>query len=725
MAAAAGLVALWLRRPAYVYLSGALLNVAGTILWWWWAAANVDILNWNFRTVAGLVQSNVLALAAGSIVWSLLRVTHRDGVPHARWGGRQQPAAHVAAGLGACLLGVLVAVCVVYELLGLRHVGPQRLDWIALAAVALAAAVCLWDHAREFALSTLYGLGLAALGMELLALELPSQRMFCWSAAVELAAFALAAALVARLLHALRTPRQAPASGPCSDPPWFAAVQAIVVALAAALATWIALDYGFDGAGRQVAIGATLKLIGRPASIFALLMLLGTAVPWTAARRPIRRPRWQYAAIGLATLLGCAAGWALLPAAAPAPWLHRSVIAMTAAAVAICVASFGLRAVLLPESGWIDRAKRSVPPLAALAALSLAAVLIQEVALFQSPAGTPMSSWAVALVGVTLAGLAAAGIATAVWPQLDPLALDDRGRQAYVYAAEVCLALLAVHVRLTLPWLFHQYFRPYWMLILMAVAFVGAGLGEWFHRRKLAVLAEPLWRTALVMPLAPAAGFWFMQQLTASDMPWVLTNQTPLVWFIMGVFYSILAATRRSLGCSVLAAVTFNLALWVSWHQYEIAFFSHPQLWLIPPALAGLVAEHLNRDRLTDAQRSGFRYLMLSVIYLASTADMFIAGVAHIGENWWLPLILMVLSVAGELLGILLRIRSFLALGMAFLLVNVVSIIWYAAVNLHHTWIWYVCGIGLGAAIIAMFAVFEKRRNDVLAAVERLKEWKG
>ena len=51
------------------------------------------------------------------------------------------------------------------------------------------------------------------------------------------------------------------------------------------------------------------------------------------------------------------------------------------------------------------------------------------------------------------------------------------------------------------------------------------------------------------------------------------------------------------------------------------------------------------------------------------------------------------------------------------------SMIWHAAHDLHHTWIWYVCGIALGAAILAMFAVFEKRRNDVLAAVEQLKDW--
>jgi hypothetical protein len=39
------------------------------------------------------------------------------------------------------------------------------------------------------------------------------------------------------------------------------------------------------------------------------------------------------------------------------------------------------------------------------------------------------------------------------------------------------------------------------------------------------------------------------------------------------------------------------------------------------------------------------------------------------------------------------------------------------------TWILYVSGIALGAGIIAVFAIFEKRRNDILAAVEKLKKW--
>ncbi|MGD0517593.1 MAG: hypothetical protein ABSA26_08670, partial [Thermoguttaceae bacterium] len=57
------------------------------------------------------------------------------------------------------------------------------------------------------------------------------------------------------------------------------------------------------------------------------------------------------------------------------------------------------------------------------------------------------------------------------------------------------------------------------------------------------------------------------------------------------------------------------------------------------------------------------------------------------------------------------------------LILDIVTMIWYAAEDLEQTWIWYASGIVLGAAIIAVFAFFEKRRHDLLAAVERFKEW--
>jgi hypothetical protein len=191
------------------------------------------------------------------------------------------------------------------------------------------------------------------------------------------------------------------------------------------------------------------------------------------------------------------------------------------------------------------------------------------------------------------------------------------------------------------------------------------------------------------------------------------------MWFLMATFYTTTAVTRRSALATVLAVLAGNIGLWTVLYESQVSFFRHPQIWLIPIALAALAAEHLNRRRITEPQRLAVRYLALSVIYVSSTADMYIAGLA----DWRLALALMVLSVAGVLLGIMLRVRSFLYLGVTFLMVDLASMLWYAAVIRGNTWVWYASGIALGVAIIALFAVFEKRRNDVLAAVEQLKVW--
>ena len=46
------------------------------------------------------------------------------------------------------------------------------------------------------------------------------------------------------------------------------------------------------------------------------------------------------------------------------------------------------------------------------------------------------------------------------------------------------LALVALHLRITVPGLFALgIIRTYWMLIVMVVAFCGAGLSVLFHRR--------------------------------------------------------------------------------------------------------------------------------------------------------------------------------------------------------------------------------------------------
>jgi hypothetical protein len=702
----AGLAAVTLRKPGQVYASGLLINLAGTIVWWAHSPSGPRWPGWNMADLAGLVQANVLCLAIGSVVWSVARVLARGKATLEIDG--QPPFAHVAAQLAAVALGLVTAVGVLTTVFELNRIPVGQLDWIALAGVAAATTVCLGQRTR-FALPTLYCLGLSAVGLGLLARQL-SPRGFCWSAADELAAFSLAVAAIAWILpHGLRRIVR-------GDYPWFSHLQAAVVCTAAGLAVWVTIDCGFDGCGYPFLRGF---LGGRTAAVPGLLALLLTAIVMASTTADVWRARWQGATFTLGVLCLAGVGWAVLAADGPAPWLHRSVILMVAAAAVGLISGFGLKGILYAGSDWIQRGRQAVPALAALAIGMLAAVLVQEALLFRLPNGAPMFPIAIGVVILALLSLIAGCIALAVLPAADPLRLGERGRQAYVYAAEVLAAAIGLHVWLTMHWLFKGYLIDYWMLVVMAVAFTGAGLSEWFHRRGVPVLSRPLSNTALLLPLLPAAGFWLAPMFEPNG-PWHLVGRAPAVWFLMAMFYGILAGTRRSWKCAALAVLAANLGLWVGLNLSGFAFLRNPQLFIMPVALAGLVAEYLNHDRLSEAQSAAFRYLALSAIYVSSTADMFIAG---LGNSWSLPLVLMLLSVVGMLAGISLRVRSFLFLGLTFLMLDILSMIWHAAHDLHYTWLWYVCGIALGAAILAMFAVFEKRRNDVLAAVEQLKDW--
>jgi hypothetical protein len=274
----------------------------------------------------------------------------------------------------------------------------------------------------------------------------------------------------------------------------------------------------------------------------------------------------------------------------------------------------------------------------------------------------------------------------------------------------------------------------------LRIAFLGVGLSEFFERRGLRVLAGPLQRTGVFLPLLPLLAFWGRPlapllapaaERTPALGPWVgYLQKLPgaydsydsyaLLWFLTGLLYAVLVQTRRSFRFALLAALAANAGIWALLAHHGVAFLVHPQAWLIPLALILLVSEHVNRARLRPEVALGLRYLGISLIYVASTADLIIAGV---GNSAVLPILLAVLAVAGMLAGIVLRVRAFLFVGVSFLLLDVFTMIWHAAVDRYHTWVWWASGIVLGVAILALFAVFEKRRNDVLRLIDEIKRW--
>jgi len=327
------------------------------------------------------------------------------------------------------------------------------------------------------------------------------------------------------------------------------------------------------------------------------------------------------------------------------------------------------------------------------------------------------------LVGIFAASVLA--IRFALRRDRDPLGMPTRNRTIYVYLAELLVVLFFTHIRFNVPELFLAGAVQYWTFAVMAIAFVVVGLAELFERRKLDVLATPLRRTGVLVPLIPLLAFWakppaFLTAFATNKAPGLSPllgyleklpqefNTYAWLWFLAGGLYGLVALARNSFGWALLAALATNAALWSLLTHHQVPFAVHPQAWVIPFALIVLVSEHINRARLSAETSNGLRYLGVGMIYVASSADMFIAGV---GQSVLLPVILAVLCVIGVLAGMLMRVRPFVFLGIGFLLIDIFAMIWHAAVDMQQTWVWYVSGIVLGVAILALFAVFEKRKR--------------
>jgi hypothetical protein len=561
-------------------------------------------------------------------------------------------------------------------------------------AVAVALGIALWDGSARAAVAALYGLGLAACGLALHAARLDPGTLGRY-ATLTLAAYLFLAGFVRRsarpsLLEALRLPPR--------DGRWFAPVQLALALTVAALGGWVSI--AFPDPGQRLA-GAAAVALAVPA-----VGLLGA------------QGRRGALVLGAVALAECAL--AIPDPSGAAPWLHRTALLLTAlTATGLAYADVLPRLVRRP-SPWAEEARRIAALLGALAQVTLVALMVQEVQLFDVAAKrSAMDPACVVLVCLSIAVLFASALRCAVQPGRDPFGLSEAGRTAYVYGAEVLLVAFAAHLRMTAPELFSGWLARYWTLAVMLLGFLGLGLSELFERRGLRVLAGPLRRTGLLLPAVPLTAYWIGLPIApAGAFPQDL-GQYAVLWFLLALLYGLAASLWRSTLFGLLSALAANFGVWSLLAFGGIPFLAHPQVWLIPPALILLAAEHLNRDRLPAQTASGLRYLAVCTVYVASTADLFIARL----DSLVLPVVLALLAVAGVLAGIVLRVRAFLFLGVSFLLLDILSMIWHVAVDHSQPWLWWVSGIVLGVAILALFAVFEKRRKDVLRLIDEIRHW--
>jgi len=684
------LLAIIYQRRGYLYPAAALINIAGL------AAADRLSLVPEFPE---FVYWNIALLALPVPAW--LAIEQLAIRPRSFVGLNFPPAHRVIAWFAAALLALAVGIELAADAAGARGMTTLAgVSWLALAAMFIAAFSLLWDGRCRDAFSLLYLVGLTAGGMLLAVFDLTPPWLL-WTGGMVLAAYALATSTLwsfrrqfAGVANVLRVPRRE--AGDHAELAWLVPANIFLIGGVVLIAFLVLMTSG----------RVDLRILIAKATLVQVASLALLA-------RGERRDAIQHAALSVGVIGAVYFGWAWLMPGVTFTLLHALIVLAAATVVVGAFYGLGLVKLLGAESPWLSAVRRLLPLLVAGSIAAILASLGIELYQFIVEGEVRIAMFATVLLGTTIVALTLASLAAAILPGRDPLALSERGRTMYVYAAEILLALLFVHIRVTFPWLFRGFFQQYWPLIVMAIAFLGVGAGELFRRRQVHVLSRPLENTGVMLPVLPVLGFWFVESQVDYS----------LLLIGVGLLYATLSIARRSFGFGVLAALAANGGLWYFLgHQEGWGFLRHPQVWMIPPAVCVLAAAYLNRRQLNDAQMTTIRYGSSMAIYLSSTADIFVNGVANAP---WLPGVLAGLSVLGILAGILLRVRAFLLLGTGFLALAMFTIIWYAAVDLEQTWIWYASGILLGLAILVLFAFFEKRRDDIHEMLERLKQWEG
>ncbi len=659
--------------------------------------------------------------------------------------------------LGFCAWTVLLFAVAIGARVGmvLADRGPVAvagLDIVAFAAVLLGAGTVAAQYGAGAIAAVGYYAALTALVMTMTA-RTEVGELFVWKLCGALAAFVLAVALIgwsalraisspwfaswagaSRLLAALgmgccqQSAADSARRGSDIKAPsiavgdWFGVSQALWALVAAVLAAAVAWEPRFDQLADAQGI---LGFGGRFAGVGAALILAAAAAVMAWASPGPHRLWWQVAAVASVVLTTTCFGWARLPVdpesfEAAAPRLHRLIVVLLTTTLMSCmswVVSRGRTRGPAWIAPWTEAARTAMPGLATVAAAVLTLTVFGESGLWWNTGAVPMAVWASLTVTVALVAAAIAAVAWAVASPRDRRR-SEYDRQAAVYVAEAIMALVGIHLYWSMPWLFAAgWVRQYWMALVIIVAMIGAALAELFARRGLAVLSEPLERTAMLAPLVPALAFWRGQ-------PWgvetyYLGGASPVIWFMMGGFYTVLAARRGSLWLTAAAVVTGTAGLWVLWHGFDWRFARHPQVWLIPPGIMLLAVERLQRGRLTDAGRAALRYLALTVIYGSSLVEFW-----RLVDTSLAPALITIgLCLAGVLLGIWLHLRSFLAVASGCLLLALARLLYYAAFEQGRMWLFWGCCLLAGAGMIALFALFERRREQFAAAVERLRQW--
>jgi hypothetical protein len=230
-------------------------------------------------------------------------------------------------------------------------------------------------------------------------------------------------------------------------------------------------------------------------------------------------------------------------------------------------------------------------------------------------------------------------------------------------------------------------------IILTLLGYLDLGIAEVLERLQSKIYARPARYFSLILPVLPLIQLFWSGGLDDVHL---------FHLFAAATFYGVACAQFQWKSLGYAAAVIYNTALWVLWSRLGWRFADNPQFYLVPVGLSTILFAEVNRHDLGRSSVNTIRSVGLMVIYLSLAMPIW--QFESLGA--WLTLLLC--SLLGVFLGIGLRLQTFLWLGLATFVLDVVYQM--GRVSLDHAIAKWAIMLALGLTLVLFVALNEKKR---------------
>ncbi len=235
---------------------------------------------------------------------------------------------------------------------------------------------------------------------------------------------------------------------------------------------------------------------------------------------------------------------------------------------------------------------------------------------------------------------------------------------------------------------------------LVAAAPVALWLAtRWTNHPRFNVLVRGLRLSGLTIPFIVAS--WSVLELHPQAIETLTIFASAMVLFVYG-------RTHQLKWPVVSAAVMMNVGFGSLWAALSL---TDPLFYLVPVGLTIIGLVELLRTEIPAKSHDPLRYIGALAILVSPCVEI-------LGGSWLHLLSLMVLSVLVVLLAIGLRLRALIHTGAAFLFMDLVAMVIRSTID-HPGMLWGT-GLIIGAAVIAIAAICENHREQLLSRIRVL-----